>query len=774
MKNITSVLSQQLKPNHRLMVASILFFALLFLIAPTAQAASNQPTQITITNASGKVLLKGKTYKLSYTLTSEQNLKKANKRVSFSSSNRRVASVNSKGVIKGNRNGTAIITAKTVNNLKATYTIKVGYPVTEVKVSGSSSVVVGRKISLKSAILPRRASRQAVYWSSSDKSVAIVSAGGTVSGIASGTATITATAKDGSGKKGSKTITVIALPNKPEFISLNESNFPDSVFRAYIKDSFDINKDDKLSISEIESVTNITITNAGCTSLKGIEFFKNLKTLDCSNTSRLPLISKLKSTCSYLDEQLNLLTNLNVSNNTALTSLDCSGNQIVSLDISNNASLTSLDCSNNQLASLNVSGNPALVSLDCSNNQLTNLDVSKNTALTELKYDVASVIVTGQQPISIESTKTVVPAIPALVPINEMYFPDAVFRQYVNENFDTDKDGKLSQAERDAAEVITFLGRDRSDCSSLKGIELFPNLKELICPDSKLTSLDVSNNTALTVLGVWRNNITHIDVTQNKALTYLVTASNPISSLDVRNNTALEILGCDGNQLSTLDVSNNTELLQLTCMDAPLTELDVSHNTKLSRFCCSSTKLTNLDISKNTELRYLDCSSNNLKTLNISNNGNLNVLICSGNQLSSLDISKNTELSKLDCTSKGPSNTGNNQISVLDVSNNPKLYDLRCNQNKITALDISKNPALQYLDCCGNQLSALDVTENPGLSFLNCGGNLLTSLNVSNNLVLATLICSNNQLSVLDVSANTLLQTLRYDTNSVVITGWPK
>ena len=79
------------------------------------------------------------------------------------------------------------------------------------------------------------------------------------------------------------------------------------------------------------------------------------------------------------------LTSLDVSKNTALTSLECyRRNKLTNLDVSKNTTLTKLSCGNNQLTSLDVSKNTALTYLSCGNNQLTSLDVSKNTALTYL------------------------------------------------------------------------------------------------------------------------------------------------------------------------------------------------------------------------------------------------------------------------------------------------------------------------------------------------------------------------------------------------------
>lgn len=144
----------------------------------------------------------------------------------------------------------------------------------------------------------------------------------------------------------------------------------------------------------------------------------------------------------------------------------------------------------------------------------------------------------------------------------------------------------------------------------LKGIEYFTSLKRLSCGDNKLTSLDVSNNTALEWLECFNNQLTSLDVSNNTALTYLSCGFNQLTTLDVGNNTALTDLSCSDNQLTSLNVSNNTALTSLYCEYNQLTSLDVSNNTALTYLHCSSNKLTSLDISNNKLLEDLTCYDN--------------------------------------------------------------------------------------------------------------------------------------------------------------------
>ena len=81
-------------------------------------------------------------------------------------------------------------------------------PVSSISITGSNSVLKGKTITLKATVSPSGAYNKNVVWSSSNNSVATVSQAGVVTGVKSGTATITAMAKDGTGVKKTYKVTV--------------------------------------------------------------------------------------------------------------------------------------------------------------------------------------------------------------------------------------------------------------------------------------------------------------------------------------------------------------------------------------------------------------------------------------------------------------------------------------------------------------------------------------------------------------------------------------
>lgn len=143
-----------------------------------------------------------------------------NKTVKWSTSNKKVVTVSENGVVTPVGKGTATITAKTENGLKATCKITVYQVVTGVKLSETASVYAGEKITLKASVLPSDANNQKVTWSSSDTSVAKVDSKGVVTGVKLGTATITVKTAEGSFKAQCK----VTVKQHVTSISLNKKD----------------------------------------------------------------------------------------------------------------------------------------------------------------------------------------------------------------------------------------------------------------------------------------------------------------------------------------------------------------------------------------------------------------------------------------------------------------------------------------------------------------------------------------------------------------------
>ena len=166
-------------------------------------------TKITL-DKTALTLVKGKTAALKVKTVTPSDAN--NKSVTWTSSNKKIVTVDTKGNIKAIGKGTAVITAAAKDGSKVTATCKitVKVPVTKITLNKTALTInKGKTANLKvKAISPADASNKAVTWTSSNKKVATVNAKGVVKAVGKGTATITATAKDGSRKKAACKVTV--------------------------------------------------------------------------------------------------------------------------------------------------------------------------------------------------------------------------------------------------------------------------------------------------------------------------------------------------------------------------------------------------------------------------------------------------------------------------------------------------------------------------------------------------------------------------------------
>jgi FOG: Glucan-binding domain (YG repeat) len=168
---------------------------------------------------------KGGTVQLTATATP---VNATNKDVTWSSSDTNIATVDNTGIVTAIADGNVTITATAKDNSGITGTKSIAIsgqttttPVTDVKVTGisiagnSSITSKGGTTTLTASILPTNANNKNVTWSSSNINVATVSSTGVVTAKTDGSVTITATATDGSGITGTKTITVSGQTTTP-------------------------------------------------------------------------------------------------------------------------------------------------------------------------------------------------------------------------------------------------------------------------------------------------------------------------------------------------------------------------------------------------------------------------------------------------------------------------------------------------------------------------------------------------------------------------------
>ena len=195
-------------------------------------------------------------------------------------------------------------------------------------------------------------------------------------------------------------------------------------------------------------------------------------------------------------------------------------------------------------------------------------------------------------------------------------------------------------------ELIAYASRDKHS-SQRNSTQIFAKRHTYLFPSDieYLTTLNVSGEgisnargidrlTNLVTLNISNNKLTSIDLSSNTALQNLDCSNNKLTSIDLSRNTALQYLDCSNNQLTTLNVSNNTQLKQLNCSSNSLTKLTTNCR-DLEILKCEQNQLTSLDLSACTKLQELDCQTNRLTSLTLnSSSTSLATLRCYDNKLS--------------------------------------------------------------------------------------------------------------------------------------------
>ena len=172
--------------------------------APVASVTLN-PTSTTV--------LVGQTAQLSATTTDSAGNVLSGRTVTWVSSNASVATVSASGLVTGVGLGSATITATSEGQSNTASVTVTNVPVASVSVTPAPATLqVGQTVQLTAT--PRDSNGNAlsgrvVTWSSSTPSAATVSASGLVTGVAAGSATITAASE---GKSGTASVAVTAPP----------------------------------------------------------------------------------------------------------------------------------------------------------------------------------------------------------------------------------------------------------------------------------------------------------------------------------------------------------------------------------------------------------------------------------------------------------------------------------------------------------------------------------------------------------------------------------
>ena len=510
--------------------------------------------------------------------------------------------------------------------------------------------------------------------------------------------------------------------------------------------SLNCSKKNISNLKGIEFFPSITTLDCSKNQISSLDLSRNtnLKRLFCSNNQLSTLNLENNTDLSKLSCSNNKLTELDVSHNSKLKTLKCDNNQLAALDLTHNTTLSELDCSNNQLSTLNLEKNTNLEKLNCANNKLAVLDTSA-LHLAEFNGTAQNVSVASQEYLSFDLSllsKNIDPKkmtniqggtisgntlrVPRpnsklmysystdasghtlevsisitisnfKVPIDEANFPDATFRKYVLEAFDTNKDGYLSKEERDAVTTFKFpesyfavfqypLNPDIMkarylNVKTLTGLEYFTNLEELNINHVFVDSVDLTPFKKLKKF-YWAFKAGSLGDPEGFTWGGGSYFTHNGKALNLASNTELEAVCIAGLKLDySPDFSKNTKLKYLDCRDCAYPKYEIESYYYYRNL--------GLDVTNCKELEELYCDGCGLKTLDLKNNTKLKKLSVKNNYLTRLDA-KNLNLESFISSSDIGRSYGCNKAycyydvtsHIVDMSKDLKDLDL----SKVTNL----------------------------------------------------------------------------------------
>ena len=293
-------------------------------------------------------------------------------------------------------------------------------------------------------------------------------------------------------------------------------------------------------LSELDVTQNTVLRYLNC-------YYNNISELDLSHNPELEFLS-----CG-----VNAFTTLDVTHNPRLKDLECTFAKVPTIDLSHNPDLEQLDVRCGEIVRLDVRANTALKMLHVqSNHAMTELDVTQNTALRSLctaknaiEYlDVSHCVdldtlwcennrLTQLDLSQNRMLRRVRCAGNRLTGSLDLGHTRLDYLE-CHENFG------LTQVVVPASVTYINCSANRIEMLDLSACR---QLKMVNCSGNALTELDVTSSRELAILRCAGNRLTELDLTGLSEIWTLECYNNRLTDLDVSGNPTLRFIDCRGN-----------------------------------------------------------------------------------------------------------------------------------------------------------------------------------------------------------------------------------
>lgn len=579
----------------------------------------------------------------------------------------------------------------------------------------------------------------------------------------------------------------------------NDENFYNCIVDAYKKTE---NADHNVTLSD-SVLASITTTGEYCvqkgiTDLTGLEKLTGLVTLNLSNTNPS-------------GENANMISYINTSSNTKLTTLDLSGVGLSSYDANYNS--------------------PAITTLNLSNNRINKYSSSESSKLKKFVFDNNNVSFYSSIDLSSESLLENI-SIKDNLYLNEIILPETLKATGSTDLIIEISNNKKLKKVNLPKEISTTSSSTTSSINiSDNGSGLGSNdtiiiqLPEKIisASTSKYPSINLNNNNKLisvltpTVVNSSSKAIpSAISVSNNSDLNTIdMTLTIGVSNVEVNSNPLLSKVDFPKfSILKSLEVTENGKNLadgKKLELNFPTTITGTTEAPEYPSIIVSGDATMNISDNSNVEkIIFPNISSGTSVTFNINNNRglkNVSSLLNSSFEYTSddniienskiiksiINISNNSDIENIQVPKSSDMQvniTNNTVLNSIDLMNTSVKNLVVDNNSNLVAIDnislsvsmnakITNNKALKSLtlksaltaDLSNNSLDLLDVSSSASLTNINVSKNNLTSLDLSTNAKITTIDASSNVLTSIKLPTTKIITSLNLDNNKLQSDG---
>ena len=533
------------------------------------------------------------------------------------------------------------------------------------------------------------------------------------------------------------------------------------------------------------SGNNITVFDCSSASLTALDVTKatSLKKLSF-NGNTLTNVDLSQNTALYsLHAENNLGLQLDVTKNTALGLLYCNDSDLSTLDVTKNTLLTTLNFNNNKIVSIDLSKNTALKSIYALNNLIEAIDISKNTALTYVSFNankLTSLDVTGLD--ALKSIFAMNNSLTSIIGANNAAKIGTVNITGNKLNLATLPQPEALKSSFNYAPQQAYVIAESIEEGKTLDLSSQNNVKGILTAPAATvyTWVTESNDTLAVGTDYTEANgvFTFLKAQTEKLVCSMTTTAFPkFTGASVFKTTPIEVKAVfAGDEIKFTSSSTKDITIAFTTAEAGTVSVDWGNGTPVTVevtqtdmdgaatavsgtpagevivrgkdiivFDCNTASVTALDVTNATNLKKLSFNDNSLTNVDLSQNVALYSLHAEGNLGFELDVTKNTALGLLYCN--------NNGMETIDITNNLALTTLNFNNNKISTLDFSKHTALKSIYALNNQFESVDLSKNTALTYISFNTNKLTKLDVTGLDALKSIFATNNNLTEL-IGAN--------------------